>query len=127
MSRKDVRFVPARMADGAGLAMSYVGGLPKEEFLADQRTQQAVIMNLLIIRELAGTLQRTFKAELSGLPALPCQPMIGTRDSIVHGYFDLNWNAVWEAVCVSLADLRSALAQIGITGVDGLQPLKDEP
>lgn len=127
MSAKDIRFVLARMADCATLGASYVDGMTKDEFMADLRTQQAVAMNLLIVGELAATLPRSFASELPRLPALPFEKMIGMRNRITHGYFELNWDAVWEAAIVSLPELRTSLAQIGITGLDGLEPLKDKP
>jgi hypothetical protein len=37
----------------SALACSYIEGIGKEEFLTDKRTQQAVIMNLVIIGEAA--------------------------------------------------------------------------
>jgi uncharacterized protein with HEPN domain len=127
MKHKDVRYVLARMVDCATSAISYVDGMSKEDFLADTRTQSAVNMNLLIMGELAATLRRSFAEDLKNLPPLPFEKMIGMRNRIAHGYFDLNLNAVWEVVSVSLPELRSALTQIGITGVDGLEPLKRDP
>ena len=37
------------MAEAAGQAVTYVEGLSKEDFLTDKRTQQAVILNLIIL------------------------------------------------------------------------------
>jgi len=41
------------MLEAAQLACNYVEGLDKNEFNADKRTQQAVILNLIIIGEAA--------------------------------------------------------------------------
>ena len=41
------------MLEAARQSCSYVEGLSKDEFLADKRTQQAVILNLVIIGEAA--------------------------------------------------------------------------
>lgn len=41
------------MQDAAQQACGYVAGLSKDAFLADRRTQQAVILNLVIIGEAA--------------------------------------------------------------------------
>ncbi len=37
-----------QMLDATRQACSYVDGMAKEDFLADKRTQQAVILNLII-------------------------------------------------------------------------------
>lgn len=42
------------MIDSARTAMSYVEGYGRADFLADKRTQQATVLNLLVIGELAG-------------------------------------------------------------------------
>ena len=39
------------MLEAARLASSYVDGMDKEGFLADRRTQQAVILNIVILGE----------------------------------------------------------------------------
>jgi len=36
------------MLEAAQLARQYVQGVPKDEFLTDRRTQQAVVLNLII-------------------------------------------------------------------------------
>lgn len=133
MSRKDVRFILARMADSSNHALAFIEGLTKQDFLGDLRTQQAVIMNLYLIGELAGTLRKNVSAELDRLPPLPYEQMIGMRNRIAHGYFDLNMDAVWEVVTRSLPELRCALAGVGISGTEALEPLsaveprKDKP
>jgi uncharacterized protein with HEPN domain len=42
-----------RMLDAIRLARSYVEGLSKKDFLADKKTQQAVILNIVVIGEAA--------------------------------------------------------------------------
>lgn len=54
------------MAQSARLAVSYVEGMSKEDFLADIRTQQAVIMNLIIIGEIATKLLQHFNHLVRG-------------------------------------------------------------
>lgn len=43
----------AHMLEAIKLARSYVEGLSKADFLADTKTQQAVILNIVIIGEAA--------------------------------------------------------------------------
>jgi uncharacterized protein with HEPN domain len=124
MKHKDVRFVLARMADCATRAISYVDGMTKDEFFGDIRTREAVVMNLYLVGKLATTLRKTYATELSELPTLPYEQMIGMRNRIAHGNFDLNLDTVWTVATQSLPELRGALARIGITGVDGLTPLE---
>jgi uncharacterized protein with HEPN domain len=59
------------MRNAAGLARSYVEGMTKVSFLTDTRTQQAVIMNLVIIGEIATKLIRNDSAFADGHPEIP--------------------------------------------------------
>ena len=47
------------MQEAAQLACGYVEGMDKQGFLTDRRTQQAVIMNLIILGEAATKLVQT--------------------------------------------------------------------
>jgi uncharacterized protein with HEPN domain len=47
-----------QMLEAAQLACSYLDGLNKGDFLADRRTQQAVILNIVVIGEAATKLAK---------------------------------------------------------------------
>lgn len=61
------------MLEAVGLACSYSNGMAKEEFLADNRTQQAAILNIVVIGETATSHSRARSAPLafSGLSSQP--------------------------------------------------------
>ncbi len=71
-------------------ACSFVEGQRKEDFLADRRTQQAVILSLLIIGEAATKLLQSHGGFLSRHPEVPWSSMKGMRNRLAHGYFDIN-------------------------------------
>ena len=78
------------MLQAATDACSFVEGFAKEDFLADKRTQQAVIMSLVIIGE-AATQVMERHAEFTQTHALvPWRAMRGMRNRIAHAYFDIN-------------------------------------
>ena len=52
-------------------ALSYVEGLSKEDFLADKRTQQAVILNLIILGEAATRLMNDCSSFVDQYPGVP--------------------------------------------------------
>lgn len=79
-------------------ACGYVGGLNKADFFADKRTQQAVIMNLIIIGEAATKVINQYPEFVERHPEIPWRSMRGMRNRIAHGYFDINLDVVWETV-----------------------------
>ena len=50
----------SHMLEAIGLACSYTNGMNKEELLTDKRTQQAVILNIVVIGEAATRLVRDY-------------------------------------------------------------------
>jgi uncharacterized protein with HEPN domain len=100
------------MLEAASLACSYTDGIGKEEFLANKRTQQAVIMNLVIIGEAATKLLQDRSDFLDAHPDVPWKNMKGMRNRIAHGYFEINLDLVWETVQSALPELLVRLPAI---------------
>lgn len=77
-------------------ACSFVEGLTKDNFLADKRTHQAVIMNLVIIGEAATKVMDDYSDFTQAHPNVPWRNIRGMRNRIAHGYFDstLMWYGI---------------------------------
>lgn len=106
------------MLEAAQLASSYVERLSKDDFLADKRTQQAVIMNLVIIGESAAKLLQNSAEFLEQYPDVPWRNMRGMRNRIAHGYFDVDLNVVWDTAQTALPDLAERLPAIACTALE---------
>ena len=76
-------------------ARSFVEGMTKDDFLADKRTQQAVIMSLIIISEAATKVMDGYAESTQTHADVPWRSM---RNRMAHGYFDINLDVVWETV-----------------------------
>jgi uncharacterized protein with HEPN domain len=86
-------------------ACSFMEGLSKDDFLADKRTQQAVIMSLIIIGEAATKVMDGYAEFAAAHTEIPWRGMRGMRNRIAHGYFDINLDVVWETVQTALPAL----------------------
>lgn len=94
-------------------ACTYVEGMSKADFLNDTRTQQAVVMNLIIIGEAATKLLQDHP-DFTGLHAdIPWRSMKGMRNRIAHGYFEINLDVVWDTVQTALPALLKDLPMSG--------------
>ncbi len=98
-------------------ACGFIAGLSREAFLADKRTQQAVIMSLIIIGEAATRVMDRHAGFVERHPEIPWRSMRGMRNRIAHGYFDINLDLVWETVQTALPALLEGLSALG----DGAQ------
>ena len=93
-------------------ARSFVDGLAKEDFLADKRTQQAVIMSLIIIGEAATKIMDGYTAFTQAHSEVPWRSMRNMRKRMAHGYFDINLDIVWDTVQEWLPELLKQLPSV---------------
>lgn len=100
------------MLEAARLASSYVDGMDKEGFLADRRTQQAVILNIVILGEAAAKLAHSQPELLDRYPHVPWKIVRGMRNRMAHGYFDIDLSIMWQTVQSSLPVLAGHSAVI---------------
>lgn len=100
------------MLEATQQACSYAEGMDKADFLADRRTQQAVILNLIIIGEAATKLLQSYEDFLARHPDVPWHNMKGMRNRIAHGYFDIDPAVVWDTVLSALPALLERLPAI---------------
>jgi uncharacterized protein with HEPN domain len=100
------------MLEAAVQACAYVEGLSKVDFLADKKTQQAVILNLILIGEEATKLLKDDDAFANEYPQVPLRNMKGMRNRIAHGYFEINLDTVWETTQTALPQLIQQLPAV---------------
>lgn len=100
------------MLEAAQQACIYVKGLGKADFLEDRRTQQAVILNLVILGEAVTKLLSQYEPFAARYPQVPWRSMKGMRNRLAHGYFDINLEVVWDTVQTALPGLLAQLPAI---------------
>ncbi len=100
------------MLEAAQQACAYVEGLDKAAFLDDKRTQQAVILNLVILGEAVTKLINQYESFVDRYPDVPWRNMKGMRNRLAHGYFDINLDVVWGTVQTALPPLLAQLPTI---------------
>ena len=87
-------------------AQSFTEGMTQADFEQDRRTQQAVVMSLIVLGEAATKVMdqhSAFAAEHSHIP------WRGMRNRIAHGYFEINLEVVWDTVQTALPVLKTQL------------------
>lgn len=104
----------AHMLGAIRLARSYVEGLSKDGFLADTKTQQAVILNIVIIGEAATQLVAEYPEFAARYPLIPWKQMRGMRNRMAHGYFEIDLNIVWDTIQSSLPELERQLLDVSV-------------
>ena len=84
----------------------YVDGLTFEQFQADEKTIDAVIRNLEVIGEAVRHLV-TISAELPVI--IPWADIAGMRNILIHEYFGVDLQIMWQTVSKDLPTLKGEL------------------
>ena len=81
----------------------------RDAFLADRKTQSAVIRQFEIIGEAV----KNLSPELTrSEPAVPWRQIAGARDRLIHAYFRVDIDAVWAMVESDLPALQASVQRL---------------
>ena len=95
--------------DAAREAVNFSEGRCRADLDTDRKLNLSLVRLLEIIGEAARGLSQEFRQEH---PDLPWKSMVGIRDRLIHGYFDINFDVVWETVTEDLPLLIAQLEKI---------------
>jgi uncharacterized protein with HEPN domain len=82
----------ADILDSARVIQQHLSGMTREQFLADLRTQDAVVRRFEIIGEAARHLSPEAQ---KALPEVPWNLVVGMRNLLIHDYDDVDPKRVW--------------------------------
>jgi uncharacterized protein with HEPN domain len=104
MNKSDTLYIE-QMQDALEKIRSFTVGMSEDEFDGDQKTQSAVIMQLLILGELTKKLSDETKEKVD----LPWRHIAGFRDYAAHDYFDVDLSIVWTTVQNNIPEMQEKL------------------
>ncbi len=81
----------------------YMDGVSHEEFFNNKLLQDGVIRQLEVTGEAARNLSDDLRNEY---PQVPWRQMIGLRNRMIHAYFNVDLQIIWEIVRGDLPDLK---------------------
>mgnify|MGYP001610151524 CR=1 FL=1 len=108
MSRRPVDLLIEDVWEAIEKIERYVSGLDHDAFVKDEKTVDSVVRNLEIIGEATNRLPADFKAKH---PQIEWRKIVGLRHRIVHDYFGIDLEIIWEITQKDLPELKSKLAQ----------------
>ena len=88
---------------------AYTKSVTYEGFLRDMQVQDAVVRNLEIIGEAVKKLDREFKKQHQ---EIDWKKIAGLRDRVIHDYFGVNWDIVWDVVRNKAPELKRQLERL---------------
>ena len=88
---------------------NFIEGFDFEGFSKDTKTIYAVVRALEIIGEATKNVPNSLKVEH---PEVPWRDMAGFRDKVVHGYFGVDLEVVWDTAVDDAPSLKPLIAKI---------------
>jgi uncharacterized protein with HEPN domain len=80
-----------------------------DQFMANETLRRAAVRSLEIIGESAKKIPEQFRAKY---PDIEWRAMAGMRDRLIHDYFGVDYELVWDVVRNRIPILRSQIASI---------------
>ena len=89
--------------------MGRCAGLSFDEFVASDTLRRAFVRSLEIVGEAAKKVPDEFRAQH---PDVEWRAMAGMRDRLIHDYFGVDYELVWDVVQKRIPELHSQLTAI---------------
>jgi uncharacterized protein with HEPN domain len=109
MSHRPIELLIADILESIGKIERYVTGLDRDAFLKDEKTVDSVVRNLEIVGEAANRIPESFTSQH---PEIKWRRIVGLRNRIVHDYFGLDLEIVWEILEHELPALKENISAI---------------
>jgi uncharacterized protein with HEPN domain len=103
----------AHIVEAIERATGYVAPLQGiEAFRQNPQIQDAVVRNIEIIGEATNQLNRMAPDFIAQHPELPWADMRDMRNMIIHAYFDVDFEIVWQTVTEDLPKLKQQVEHL---------------
>ena len=88
---------------------SFIRNITKKSFFDNKEKQNAVVRSLEVIGEASKNLSLSLKEKYN---LIPWREIIGTRDKIIHHYFGVDLDIVWDIIKINLPGLKKGILKI---------------
>lgn len=95
--------------DAMDKAMNFIKDMSYDEFVQDDKTVFAVVRALEIIGEVAKNVPHDFRRKY---PEIPWKDMAGMRDKMIHAYFGVKLERVWETIKTDIPALKPLIQKV---------------
>ena len=109
MSKRDIKLYVRDILEAIKAIEKFVEGMDFENFKEDDKTSSAVIRKFEIIGEATKNIPQSIKKKY---PHIPWKEMAGFRDRLIHFYFGIKYDIVWDTIKLRLPELRNNIEKV---------------
>ncbi len=112
MTRSDplrVRDYLEHIAQAVANIHEYTAGMDAPAYIADRKTQDAVVRNFEVIGEACNNVRRHHPDFAAGHAEIPWNFAYEMRNALSHGYFKIDQAIVWRTIETDLPGLSKAV------------------
>ena len=109
MSKQDIRLFLGDILDAVGKVEKYIKGMSFEDFVQNDMAVDAVVQNLEIIGEASGHIPEDIRSKY---PEIPWKRVVGFRNIVIHGYFDVDLEIVWTIATNRLQEVKHGIRRM---------------
>src|SRR5687768_5644923 len=109
MSANDDKIRLQHMLDAGKKIFHFTEGQSRESFEGDEMLQLALVRLIEIIGEASSRISQDFRDEHS---SIAWQAIIGMRNRLVHAYFAIDYDVVWNTVIIAIPELVKQIETI---------------
>ena len=95
--------------DACDEILDFTRVMSEKQFLVNRMLHLAVVHLLEIIGEAGNSVSQKIKNKYSSIPWIN---IIGMRNRLIHGYFDIDLNIVWQTIKTDIPFLRKEILKI---------------
>ena len=106
---KDDEIRLRHMLDAAREAVSFARGRVRGDLEGDRLLVLALVKDIEIVGEAAAHVSESGRTQA---PGIPWQAIVAMRNRLIHGYYSINLNIVWQTVQQDLPALIAQLERI---------------
>jgi len=109
MSKRDIKLYVEDVLEAIKAIEKFVEGMDFESFKEDDKTSSAVIRKFEIIGEATKNIPQSIKEKY---PHIPWKEMAGFRDKLIHFYFGIKYDIVWDTIKLRLPELKKNIKKV---------------
>ena len=109
MGKKSPVILLDQILESMDLILEYTSNISIDQFKADRKTKDAVLMHLIVIGEAANKLPEDFRNQFNSVEWMR---IIRTRHIVAHEYGRVDFDVIWRIITLYMPQSRESINKV---------------